>query len=363
MLLAGAGAAAYGLYELYGMLTLWPKELRTDLRSGIKARDKGDLELSVKFLRRAWEKSKTLPIETFKEEPYLKISGIAILLASVLESNGKTEDAFNTYLESLTQLQQVGTANDALSGPEKLRAIAISYKLGEMANALQWREEEERHLVWAVEAVLKSVFRLGEQMEQADHAPEIVSSLPRDSDTRTMLSELSLPEWATKTDVAAPLEALGAFYAEAGRVEFAMPLYLQAISVLVPQAPKTSTDEERCRGAQLMANLSELIIRNEPKIPEETLHQAEAWALQGLQITMKAKEKLSTINPTCELAFAVALFNVAALRRMAGDTGEAKRLFTLSLKQSKTIGLQSGVEHSEQALRELGEPVDLPKKT
>ncbi|KAG6846212.1 hypothetical protein H0H93_015389, partial [Arthromyces matolae] len=104
-------------------------------------------------------------------EPYLKISDIAILLASVLESHGKTEDAFNIYLESLTQLQQAGTAKDAL--------------------------------------------------------------------------KLSLPEWATKTDVAAPLEALGAFYAEAGRVQFAIPHYLQAISVLVPQAPKTSTNEEQ----------------------------------------------------------------------------------------------------------------------
>lgn len=67
-----------------------------------------------------------------------------------------------------------------------------------------------------------------------------------------------------------------------------------------------------------MANLSELIIRNQSKPTKEILHQAEAWALQGLQITMRAKEKLPHINDTCELAFAVALFNVAALRRVSG---------------------------------------------
>ncbi|KAG6830132.1 hypothetical protein H0H93_014126 [Arthromyces matolae] len=94
-------------------------------------------------------------------------------------------------------------------------------------------------------------------MDQADHIPETVSSLPRDSDTWTMLSELSLPEWATKTDVAAPLEALSAFDAEAGRVQFAIPHYLQAISVLVPRAPKTSTDEERCRGIRQPNGLGE----------------------------------------------------------------------------------------------------------
>ncbi|KAG6865258.1 hypothetical protein C0991_004074 [Blastosporella zonata] len=339
------------------MLTLWPTELRIDLRGGLKARDKGDLALSERFLQRAWDTSKTLPIEVFKEEPHLKTSGIAVLFASVLEENGKPEKAYDTYLESLTKLQQAG-AEGELSGPEKLRAIAISYKLGEMAAEMQRSEEEERHLVWAVEAILKSIFRLGEQADHEpapDHVPEIVSSLPRDPSTRRMISELSLPEWATKTDVAAPLEALGAYYAQAGRVDFAMPLYLQAISILIPRPPQESTDEERCRGAQLMANLSELIIRSQPQINEDILHQAEAWALQGLQITMQAKEKLSTINPTCELGFAVALFNVAALRRMSGDNAEAKRLFTLSLKQSKTIGLQSGVEHAEQALQELGD--------
>ncbi|KAG5721884.1 hypothetical protein E4T56_gene14778 [Termitomyces sp. T112] len=359
--MAGLG---YGVYYFYGMVTLWPTELRTDLRNGLRARDKGDLELSTKFLQRAWEKSKTLPIKDFKDQPHLKTSGIAVLLASILEADGKRERAYDIYLESFEQLQQAGM--EELSGPEKLRAIAIAYKLGEMANKLQRREDEESHLVWAVETILKSVFRLGDQpegSEQADHANcvlETARAQSRNPDTLTMLSELSLPEWATKTDIASPLEALATFYAEAGRVDFAMPLYLRAISVLVPPSPEGSTDEEKCRGAQLMANLAELIIRNHSKPSEEILHQAEAWALQGLQITMKAKEKLPNINATCELAFAVALFNIAALRRMAGDNAEAKRLFALSLKQSKSIGLQSGVEHAEQALKELGAPANPP---
>ncbi|KAG6918410.1 hypothetical protein DXG01_014815 [Tephrocybe rancida] len=328
-------------YELYGMLTLWPKELRTDLRGGLKARDKGDLALSEQFLRRAWDASKTLPIEVFKEEPYLKTSGIAVLLASVLEANGKSEKAYDIYSESLALLQRA--EEEELSGPEKLRAIAISYKLGEMAAEMDRVEDEERHLVWAVEAILKSVFRLGEQTD-SNHVPEaVITSVPREPSTQTMLSELSLPAWVTKTDVAAPLEALGTFYAQAGRVEYSRPRLGFDIKSL---------------GAQLMANLSELIIRSQTKVNEETLHQAEAWALQGLQITMQAKEKSSSINPTCELAFAVALFNVAALRRMAGDNDEAKRLFTLSLKQSRSIGLQSGIEHAEKALQELGAPAD-----
>ncbi|KAG5637353.1 hypothetical protein H0H81_004865 [Sphagnurus paluster] len=342
------------------MLTLWPSEVRTDLRGGLKARDKGDLELSEQFIRRAWETSKTVPLSVFKSEPYLKTSGIAILLASVLEAAGKPEKAYAVYLDSLTRLQHAGTnSKDELTGPEKLRAVALSYKLGELAGDLRRPEEEERHLVWAVEAVLRSVLQLGDHHQDVSQSESLssASELSSDVETRTMISELALPQWATKTDVAAPLEALGAFYANMGKLDYAMPLYLQAISILVPPPPQYSSDEDRCRGAQLMSNLSELIIRSQPQLTEETLHQAEAWAAKGLEITVYAKEHAAAnkaVDPTCELAFAVALFNVAALRRIAGDKDEATKLFAMSLKQSRTIGLESGIEHAEEALRQLG---------
>ena len=34
------------------MFTLWPQEVRADLRAGIKARNNGDYVMSEKFLRR-----------------------------------------------------------------------------------------------------------------------------------------------------------------------------------------------------------------------------------------------------------------------------------------------------------------------
>ncbi|KAF8068748.1 hypothetical protein FPV67DRAFT_1414407 [Lyophyllum atratum] len=357
LLVAGIGATAYGIYDIYGMLTLWPPEVRTDLRGALKARNKGDLDLSERFLRRAWEKAKTLPIEAFKTDPYLKTSGIAVLLASVLELNGKPDEAYDVYEDALAMLKQA-EKEGRLSGPEKLRAITISYRLGELASALQMPEEEERHLVWAVEAVLKSVLRLGGPPRDPERAREAESTEVGDPNTRIMISELSLPNWATKMDVAAPLEALGTLYARAGRLDYAMPLYLQAISILVPPSPQSSSDEDRCRGAQLMSNLSDLIIRSQPKPTEEVLHQAEAWATKGLEIAMHAKETSATPDPTCEVAFAVALFNVAALKQMAGDEEEAKKLYSLSLKHSGAIGLESGVEHARDALRQLTIPSD-----
>lgn len=69
-------------------------------------------------------------------------------------------------------------------------------------------------------------------------------------------------------------------------------------------------------GAQLMTNLSELIIRSQHNPGSKALHQAETWATKALDIAMHSKESTSAQHPTCEIAFAVALFNIAALRRV-----------------------------------------------
>lgn len=167
-----------------------------------------------------------MPLELFKSQPHLKTSGIALCLAGVLESNNQLEEAYAIYLESLTWLQDVGT-KEKLSGPEKLRAVAISYRLGELAATLQNPADEERHLVWAVEAILKSVM---DDQQNGPGGAEKPTPTPTaqlasggqigDSDTQTMITELDLPSWATKTDIAAPFEALGAFYAQAGKLEY-----------------------------------------------------------------------------------------------------------------------------------------------
>jgi hypothetical protein len=41
-----------GRYEYYASFATWPEPLRADLRAGIKAKQQGDLALSVRFLRR-----------------------------------------------------------------------------------------------------------------------------------------------------------------------------------------------------------------------------------------------------------------------------------------------------------------------
>jgi hypothetical protein len=91
-----------------------------------------------------------------------------------------------------------------MSGSERMRIVAVAYKLGEMAGMYQQPlEEEERWLSVAVEELLLFMKEGG-----SDSVQKVA-----------LAAELDLPGWVSKTDIGAPLEALGAFYARNGNVE------------------------------------------------------------------------------------------------------------------------------------------------
>ncbi|KAE9390603.1 hypothetical protein BT96DRAFT_1002119 [Gymnopus androsaceus JB14] len=298
---AGFALSGYGGFVLYKTLTMWPPEVRSDLKDAVRAKYAGDFETSERYFHRAWNTIQTLPIESLDTQPYLKITGIAVVLADVLENSNKLTRAYEVYIQALEILQK-GEVNKTLTGPERLRAVAISSKLGELAQVLKLpKTEAEKWLVW--------------------------------------------------TDIGAPLEALGSFYAEAGRIDYAMSLYLQAISLLIPPAPKKSTPADRCRGAQLMGNLSELIMRGAPT--PETLHQAEAWASQALAVTKKARQEASKPINQCDEVYAAALFNVATFQDMAGDKKVARELYKEGLEHARSIAMTEGVVEASRALHRL----------
>ncbi|OSX60883.1 hypothetical protein POSPLADRAFT_1146055 [Postia placenta MAD-698-R-SB12] len=348
----GVASTAYGVYEFYSAFTMWPQEVRGDLRTGIKAKNQGDFERSERYLRRAYETALALPLSAFASEPYLKLSGIAIALASVLEAAERAEPAYEVYTDALSRLRAAqAAAPGTLSGPERMRAVALAMKLGEMAEAYQLPvEEEERWLTWAVEELLRIV------RDEGQNRQLVVGDAVQDAGVPFMLAELDVPPWVTKTDMGAPLEALGRFYSREGNVEYAIPLYLQAISLLVPPASskKKATVEERCRGGQLMNNLAELSIRGEPT--DAKRKQAEAWARQGLA-TIESTKALGKGSPEelmlCDEALAAVLFNLGSLLEMAGDTEQSRDLFQKSLDQAKNTKMREGIIQSQTALRRL----------
>jgi len=356
LLAFGIGSTAYGLYDFYNALALWPDEIRSDLRAGLKARNQDNLGLSERYLRRAYQTALALPASTFAPSPFLKLSGIAITLASVLEADGRPKEARDVYVQALAlSTNSNSTAGNpwqeegALTPEEVLRQVSLTYKLGEMAERYNFGEEEEEK--W----LTRSVERLLEVIKE----PTFISGLNGGAEGKegVILADLDLPKWVTKTNLGAPLEALGAFYARQGKVEYAMPLYVQAIHLLMPNSSPTQSlpVDDKCRAAQIMNNISSLIMSKTPT--QATLTQAESWARTSMtlcdQEISTAKKRDKDQLSVCETTLAVAMFNLASMREMADDRATAREYFTKSLDQSKSIGMREGIMEAQAALRRL----------
>lgn len=189
----------------------------------------------------AYETALSLPSSIFAPSPYLKLSGIAVTLASVLEADGRPKDAWDVYVQALSLTQSPTpptcpppSTNEAssdreapsatslpqaervdLTPQEVLRQVSIAHKLGQMAEAYSFGEaEEEKWLNWSVEKLLGIVNKYGVVLGGNSGAVE-----GKDSEVKALLADLELPGWVTKEDIAAPLEALGAFYARRGNIE------------------------------------------------------------------------------------------------------------------------------------------------
>ncbi|KAF8761368.1 Tpr protein [Rhizoctonia solani] len=326
-------------YEFYSTFTTWPKELRSDLRSAVKADMQGDYKISEAYFRRALDKAQSLTPEQLGGQYHLKISGIAIALAAVLEKQNDLRGANEVYTRAFADILRAPPPAPApvLSGPERMRVVSLSLKLGEIAAKFGQLEEEEKYLVFGTEEILR-------MMKEASGA--LPSPGNENVNEGGPQQDLVLPSWVSHTDAGAVLERLAEFYSRTGRSDYAVPLYLQAISILLPP-PKSQLQApsilDRCRGALLMNNLAEIFASPSPS-RKANIEQATAWAKKGLAVAQKARGEIALS------VLAVLMYNLGMLSEKKDDVAGAKVLFKQALDQSKIAGFEEGEIEAQKAI-------------
>jgi phage terminase small subunit len=177
-----------------------------------------------------------MPAAAFGTEPHLKLSGLAITYAEALERLSRNKDAYEVYLDALQRIRHAHAPNLAAPAPhfqpmprptprERMRAVALASKLGELAgNNAGAREQEEAHLTFAVEEMLRVAREVGVEPRASAFALLVGAGddkkiKPEDEDAKVVLTDLDLPTWVSKADVGAPLEALAEYYTRTGRYE------------------------------------------------------------------------------------------------------------------------------------------------
>jgi hypothetical protein len=191
-----------------------------------------------------------------------------------------------------------------------------------------------------------------------------------------ILADLDLPPWISGTTLGASLEALGQLYASQGRSEYAIPLYIQTINLLMPGSKSSRSRDptvaERCRTGILMNNVAQLLIdadKSSAKVDEAT-----SWALKGLDIVSfalrgagwdgKAGQGFKNVEKTddlrtrevkgqCWTAEVALLSNLAEMARMKKDDCKARSLFQQAYMKADMYGIREARSRAASALGDL----------
>lgn len=176
----------------------------------------------------AYQTASALPVSALGADPYLKLSGIAAVLAEVAPERRAKEVLQNVWEKGDPSTSALsGSPGDGsssgntdwaaytLTNEERLRRVAVACKLAELC-ADEEGEEEETWLSWSVEQVL-GLAGLETKSGASGSGPTTTRS--DNASTSVVLAELALPTWMRRVDLGAPLAALGSVYARKGNVE------------------------------------------------------------------------------------------------------------------------------------------------
>ncbi|WWD16682.1 hypothetical protein CI109_101112 [Kwoniella shandongensis] len=403
----GALVTIYGLLEFYSTLTTWPKAVRKPLRAALKSKLRQDYNKAEAFFREALFTALEIGPNELQPDPLLKISGIYVELANVLEIKGQRVAAYTELDKALKMFgpdplapayqrssAKNGAGSDAwigegyvLSEKDHIRSIGLSQKLGQLALEIAssstqsfsttslgpkyktWDEAAESHLSSALTAML----HLGLNAN---------TTAPGTGGQVILGRDVNLPDSPEPTEedsqeggrvdkrgLGMTMESLSEVYARKKQFDMAAQLLLQATSLLLPPGSKeTPPLRDRCQAAMLMTTISSHALHPHPS-SAKSLKVSKSWSLRSLQLSQQALSESSadgeSVNkgtpttPTeaalgvCMRAKAVGLHNLGMLAEMENDLPTALNYFNKSLSASRETGFVEGKREAMSAIRRI----------
>ncbi|KAL7409473.1 hypothetical protein BDY24DRAFT_403201 [Mrakia frigida] len=357
---SACGYAIKLAYDLEKLFTVWPPELRDDLRNALRDEGREEWPKAEGHWRTAYQKA--LSPEIRPKLSLLHITGLASSYVDLLLTHALAPQRARPVL--LSALDEIDSSPLPLTGPERQRRIAILSKLGEVAEKLKRVDEEELYLTKALEDSLRAVVQARKFAR---------SKIEEQGGNTAGWEDLPMPGWLSRTDVAVCCDNLARYYVRTGNGDYASALYLHAINVTYPPTDpgSLSTDvslpplDDRCRAAQLMTQLANsLVVRPS----SDNLATASIWGLKALQTIEAAHQSPELLNlrgnpdltpeeeetkKMCDRVMSVSLFNLGVLASMEGKLDEAKAHLNDAIKHSARIGYRVGSRNAEAVLGQV----------
>lgn len=301
----GFGCLGFGLYQYFTSdIQKYPVPVRQALRKALYYENYGnDPTLAIDYYKQALE----LALAGEELENHSRyVSGIMIQYGTLLEQQGQPREARDILTNCISLIlhinkedaanlvNNVDLAHMELEEEDRIKALGIAQKLGDLSVQLKDDAAAEKWYSWSVEQMFKSTIPKANGMEL-------------DAKEKLFNSE-NMPKWLTKTDVGASMEALAAFYAERRKYEFALPLYLRSLT-LYPAI------KEDCHAAVLMCNVSEVFAGM------GQYQEAVKWAEDGIELAKNPNtgKKAGDDRRICDEALGVLLHNIGMVYEVSID--------------------------------------------
>lgn len=294
----GFGCLGLGLYQYFWSdIQKYPVPIRQALRKALYYENYGnDPSLAIDYYRQATDMALESE-ELENNSPH--VTGILIQYGTLLEKEGKRKEAREVLSNSIghllnikaedisSQIKNIELSNTELPGSDRIKVLGIAQKLGDLSAELKDEKSAEEWYRWSVEQMFKST------IPKADG-----SGVELDAKEKLFNAE-NMPKWLSNTDVGAAMEALAAFYAERGNYEYALPLYLRAMS-LYPALKET------CHASVVMCNIAEVFAGM------GQYQEAIKWAEDGIELAKNPNTgtKKGDDRRICDEALGVLLYNI-----------------------------------------------------
>ncbi|KAJ9121783.1 hypothetical protein QFC22_002405 [Naganishia vaughanmartiniae] len=327
--------------------------------------------LDTHSAKRAIETSKTLPLEVFAPEPLLKITGIYISLSALLESIGQHRRAIQVLQDALAFLDRYDPDQNAVlpatfnptqfTLSDRTRSIGLAQKLGTLALHIADSTGKDKNAELAevyLTRALNAMIQLGSG-----------NSSGKKADTKLVGRDFDFPQeggkaqaqenmdvdgarlnQVTKKSMGITMEALADLYARRGDHELANPLYVQAISTLLP----TSPEEVKSAGKPPLMNSLSSSMLNPPS--SDNIKASKAWSLRALQMADQALGETipdDKLQAACERARIVTEFNLGMLSEMEADIPQAVKYLQRAQTHARSIGFKDAAREATDSLQRL----------
>ncbi|KAH9446831.1 hypothetical protein MJO28_016148 [Puccinia striiformis f. sp. tritici] len=319
---------------------VYPDSIHELLRQALRAEHRKDNRKTDILFSQAYEQSKQLV--RLHQLDWFNTSAIAIRWAASLERTAKIDRAIDVYQLVFDDLR---LALNSLSLKERIRTIEIAQRLAYLIplsistssqrNQTELEKRIEESLTFSVQEILKiQNHNLTPSLDSTnDHDHHHQDLVPVDQQQQQQHDQQDpLPPWVGGLQFASCFEALGKFYARRGQIDFALPLYLQTLNLLLPakteERVEKLSDERRCQAATVMNNIGQLLFfRSETERGSEgnkLRSNAIEWFLQSSesarQVLHSRQELFDVQSPPinnflteCREAFIAANANLESL--------------------------------------------------